>query len=115
MEEPKRTRDARRPRLTYEALGRQLGNIHTYFQEMAAAADATEDGSWQQGADALAEAMDILYDYQKQGDRLSELEKRENVILPVRRCGAHICRRCGRRTNPAHTYCHFCGQRQRME
>lgn len=102
-------------RFTYKALTEQLEAARVHFQGMAATADTTENGAWQQADDALAEALDIIFDYQKQGDRLSELEKRERVFPPERRCGAHVCRRCGRRTNPAHTYCHYCGQRQRKE
>lgn len=102
-------------KFTYEELLRQLESARTYFGGMAATADGSEDGSWEQEMDALAEAMDIIYDYRKQGDRLSELERREISIAPAQRRGIYICQKCSRRTNPANTYCHFCGQRQRVK
>lgn len=100
---------------TYEKLEAHLKAARTHFEGLAALTDETEDGSWQQAADALDEALDIIYDYQKQADRLSGLEDRERVTPPKKVCGAYVCQRCGRSTNPVHTYCHTCGQRQRRE
>lgn len=61
---------------------------------------------------ALAVAMDIIYDYeQATNDMTRMMQKYCRSAKPVRRSGVWCCPACGKRVNYHHTHCHWCGKK----
>ena len=64
-------------------------------------------------AGIVAEAADIITDYEQVTAQLSEVTQRyEMPEMAVRRsAGLYICPLCGKRTQVGHTHCHWCGKK----
>ena len=64
-------------------------------------------------ADAVAEAIDIISDYEKATAQTAELiQKYEQPAMAVRRAaGLYTCPLCGKRTQVGHTHCHWRGKK----
>lgn len=64
-------------------------------------------------ADAVAEAIDIISDYDKATAQTAELiQKYEQPAMAVRRAaGLYTCPLFGKRTQVGHTHCHWCGKK----
>ncbi len=64
-------------------------------------------------APIVAEAIDIISDYEKATAQTAELIARyEKAEMAVRRqAGLYTCPMCGKRAIPGHTHCHWCGKK----
>lgn len=64
-------------------------------------------------AGVIAEAVDIISDYEKvtaqNAEMMQRYEKPEMAIK--RQAGIYTCPLCGKRTHVGHTHCHWCGKK----
>lgn len=89
-----------RPKI--ESLIADLKNLKDYSRRIGNPEDA----------DNLAEAIDIIYDYEKISPKYGEMTVHFEVPQkPVRRSGVWCCPSCGKRVNYHHTHCHWCGKK----
>lgn len=93
----------------YKEIIEQLENLLGHVKDMA------RDGEevWTKDAKALQEAIDIVSDYEKAAKQASEVIQKYEFAEPVIERGEdiYVCPVCGKRSQPGHTHCHWCGKK----
>lgn len=100
-----------RTRKQYMKIIKQLENLQEHCQSMAAPKDSSE--IWGNDVAALSEAIDIISDYEKATEQTASLVmKYETAGMAIKKAaGVYVCPDCGKRAQPGHTHCHWCGKK----
>ena len=66
----------------------------------------------QEEAEVIAEACDVIHDYEAAVEQANELIRKYETPLPAikRSPDFYQCPACSKRTSRGHTHCHWCGQ-----
>lgn len=95
----------------YQKIITQLESLYAHALDMARGDDT--DDIWKEDMEALQEAIDIIYDYEKATEQATELIQKYEVAEPIirREMGIYVCPLCGKRTEENHSHCHWCGKK----
>ena len=99
----------------YQKIISRLESLYTHVSDMARGDDA--DDIWKEDMEALQEAIDIIYDYEKATEQAKELIQKYEVaeIVIQRETDVYVCPVCGRRTGYNHSHCHWCGKKLKWD
>lgn len=95
----------------YQKIISQLKSLYAHVSDMAREDDS--ESIWKEDMEALQDAIDIIYDYEKATEQAKELmQKYEVAELVIRHeMGIYVCPLCGKRTEENHSHCHWCGKK----
>jgi hypothetical protein len=93
-----------------------MGKTSKEYQRIIDTLDAIAKDGQLAGMEALNlvhEAMDIVSDYEQAAAQTAYLiQKYETAEMAVRKAaGIYTCPECGKRAQPGHTHCHWCGKK----
>lgn len=99
----------------YQKIIIRLESLYAHVSDMARGDDA--DYIWKEDMEALQEAIDIIYDYEKATEQAKELiQKYEVAEFTIQReMGIYVCPLCGKRAGENHSHCHWCGKKLKWD
>lgn len=95
----------------YQKIISRLESLYTHVSHMARGDDV--ESIWKEDMEALQEAIDIIYDYEKATEQVKELIQKYEVAGAIirREMGIYVCPMCGKRTEESHFHCNWCGKK----
>ena len=95
----------------YQKIISQLKSLYAHVSDMAM--EDNSESIWKEDMEALQEAIDIIYDYEKATEQAKELmQKYEVAELVIRHeMGIYVCPLCGKMAREHYSHCHWCGKK----
>lgn len=95
----------------YQKIITQLESLYAHASDMAREDDS--ESIWKEDMEALQDAIDIIYDYEKATEQAKELmQKYEVAELVIRHeMGIYVCPLCGKMARENYSHCHWCGKK----
>ena len=97
----------------YQKIIAQLEYLKGYCENRASESGEEYAAIWTPNIQALQEAMDIISDYETIVSNINSLiQKYEQTAKPKRISEkVYVCPECGKRIQPNHSRCHWCGKK----